>query len=250
MARVNRIPADLDMAPFVERARAFLSGTTRTRAEIDEFLRENDFPRASPWGFAHWLDLVRVPPSGTWAQRRAHTFALAEEWVGPLDASEEDGSSTSSGATSLRSGPAPRTDIASWMHLKAGDLAATLERLRLRRFRDEAGKELLDLPRAPLPDPETPVPVHFLPTWDAALLGTRAGRGSLPEQYRPVIFSTRIPPSIPTFLVDRAVAGTWQFERGRIELGAVRARPRSASRAPGGVGAPRRVPRMAGNVGR
>ena len=104
VAAVNRIPADLDMAPFVERARAFLSGTTRTRAEIDEFLRENDFPRASPWGFAHWLDLVRVPPSGTWAQRRAHTFALAEEWVGRSTPPRRTASSTSSGATSRRSG--------------------------------------------------------------------------------------------------------------------------------------------------
>jgi hypothetical protein len=216
--RVNRIPADLDMAPFAELARAFLSGTTRTRAEIDEFLRANDFPRASPWGFAHWLDLVRVPPAGTWNQRRAHTFALAEEWVGPLEATEEDGVEHLVRRYLAAFGPAPRTDIASWAHLKARDLAATLERLRLRRFRDEAGKELLDLPRAPLPDPETPAPVRFLPTWDAALLVHARRTGILPERYRPVIFSTRIPPSVPTFLVDGAVAGTWRYESGRIEL--------------------------------
>ena len=30
-----------------------------------------------------WVDLVRVPPSGTWERRRADRLALAEDWVGP-----------------------------------------------------------------------------------------------------------------------------------------------------------------------
>ena len=216
--RVNRIPADLDMEPFARQARAFFAGTTRTRAEVDEFLRANDFPGGSSWGLAHWVDLVRVPPAGTWARRRASTFALAEEWVGPLEATEEDGLEHLVRRYLAAFGPAARADIASWAHLKIGDLAATLERLRLRRFRDEVGNELVDLPRAPLPDPETPAPVRFLPTWDAVLLVHARRTGILPEEYRPVIFSTKIPPSVPTFLVDGAVAGSWRYEGGRIEL--------------------------------
>jgi hypothetical protein len=50
-------------------------------------------------------------------------------------------------------GPAPRGDIASWAGLPVADVARALERLELRRFRDEQGEELVDLPRAPLPDP-------------------------------------------------------------------------------------------------
>jgi hypothetical protein len=91
-----------------------------------------------------------------------------------------------------------------------------LDRLELRRFRDEAGEELLDLPRAQLPDPETPAPVRFLPTWDAVLLVHARRTGVLPEQYRSRIFSTKVPQSVGTFLVDGAVAGTWRFEDGRI----------------------------------
>ena len=34
-------------------------------------------------GIGLWLDLVRIPPLGTWERRRADLYALAEEWVGP-----------------------------------------------------------------------------------------------------------------------------------------------------------------------
>jgi len=40
--------------------------------------------------------------------------------------------------------------------------------------------------------------------------------GVLPEQYRPRVFSTKMPQSVGTFLVDGAVAGTWRYEDGRI----------------------------------
>jgi hypothetical protein len=93
-----------------------------------------------------------------------------------------------------------------------------IERLRLRRFRDEQGRELLDLPRAPLPDPDTPAPVRFLPTWDATLLVHARRTAILPEPYRPRVFHTKTPHSVSTFLVDGAVAGTWRYEKGRVRL--------------------------------
>ena len=87
-----------------------------------------------------------------------------------------------------------------------------------RRFRAEDGAELLDLPRAPLPDPETPAPVRFLPTWDATLLA-HARRAPIIGEERPArVFTTKAPQSFPTFLVDGRVAGTWRHEDGRIAL--------------------------------
>jgi Winged helix DNA-binding domain len=115
-------------------------------------------------------------------------------------------------------GPASRADIASWAGLPGQDVARALERLRLRRFRDESGGELVDLPRAPLPDSETPAPVRLLPVWDAMLLVHARRTGILPEQHRPAIFNIRTPHSVPTFLVDGAVAGTWRYEKGRVTL--------------------------------
>jgi hypothetical protein len=110
-------------------------------------------------------------------------------------------------------GPAARADLASWAGVNVGDLAPAFERLALRRFRDEAGRELLDLPRAPLPPAEAPAPVRFLPTWDATLLVHARRTQILPEEYRPAIFATKTPHSFPTFLVDGSVAGKWRVER-------------------------------------
>jgi Winged helix DNA-binding domain len=215
--RVNKIPADVDMRAFARRARTFFRGKALNRAEIEEFLRANDFPRASVWGFSHWLDLIRVPPAGTWEQRRAHTFALAEEWVGELDASEETGIEHLARRYLGGFGPASRNDVSSWCKVPMAKLAPVLERMKLRSFRDEQGNELIDLRRALLPDPETPAPVRFLPTWDAVLLVHARRTAILPEEYRPRVFSTKTPHSVGTFLVDGAVAGTWRYEAGRID---------------------------------
>jgi hypothetical protein len=114
--------------------------------------------------------------------------------------------------------------------MKTSDLAPVLERLPLRRFRDEEGGELLDVPRAPLPDPETPAPVRFLPTWDAVLLVHARRAGILPERYRPHIFPTTMPQSVGTFLVDGSVAGTWRYEDGHVRWEAYERLDRAAAR--------------------
>ncbi|MBA2424027.1 MAG: winged helix DNA-binding domain-containing protein [Actinobacteria bacterium] len=215
--RVNKVPVEVDMGVFARRARKFLQGSVRSRAEIEEFLTANGFPYASSWGFGHWLDLIRVPPSGTWEQRRARLFALAEEWVGAPIATETDGIEHLVRRYLGGFGPASRNDVSSWSKVPMVKLDPVLARMTLRRFRDEQGKELLDLPRAPLPDPETPAPVRFLPTWDATLLVHARRTGILPENYRALVFSTRAPHSVGTFLVDGAVAGTWRYHAGRIE---------------------------------
>jgi hypothetical protein len=109
-------------------------------------------------------------------------------------------------------------------------LRPVLERLELRRFRDERGGKLADLVGAPLPDPESPAPVRFLPTWDATLLVHARRTQILPERYRSLVFNTKTPHSSPTFLVDGAVAGTWRYERGRVRLEPFHSLPRPTLR--------------------
>jgi len=72
--------------------------------------------------------------------------------------------------------------------------------------------------------------VRFLPTWDATLLVHARASGILPEQYRPLVFATKTPHSVGTFLVDGAVAGTWKPERGGIATKAFAPLPRAAKR--------------------
>jgi len=121
-------------------------------------------------------------------------------------------------------------EIADWAGISHATLLPAIDRLSLRQFRDEKGKELLDLQRAPLPEAATPAPARFLPTWDATLLVHARRTQILPERYRALVFNTKTPHSVPTFLVDGAVAGTWRFVGGRIEVKPFGPLPKSARR--------------------
>ena len=112
-------------------------------------------------------------------------------------------------------GPSSRRDIGAWSMMHVPEISRALERLELRRFRDQSGRELLDVPRAPLPDPETPAPVRFLPKWDNVLLAWADRTRVLPEEYRKRVIKTNGDVA-QTFLVDGFVAGTWRVETGRV----------------------------------
>jgi hypothetical protein len=161
---------------------------------------------------------MRVPPSSTWERRKADIHALAEEWLPPAEVDPQDATDHLVRSYLRGFGPAPARDIASWAGLPVKALTPSLHRLELRRFRSEDGGELFDLPRAPLPDPDTPAPVRFLPTWDANTLVHARRTGVLPEEYRPRLFDTKNPRSLSTFLVDGAIAGSWVSEDGRIKV--------------------------------
>jgi hypothetical protein len=209
------------------RVRKVLADGPRHRDELFELAGSDSMA----WnGVGVFIDLVRAPPSGTWEHRRADIFALAEEWLGPPAVTPEEGVEHLVRRYLGAFGPARAHDVADWAGLPLATIAGALGRLTLRRFRDEAGRELVDLPRALLPDPDTPAPVRFLPTWDATLLVHARRSGVLPERYRPRIFTSKTPHSVGTFLVDGTVAGTWRPERGRIVTHAFARLPRETRR--------------------
>jgi hypothetical protein len=206
-------PTAREMARGAKRLRQQLAGGSLRRSVVEELLGK---PIAQ--GVGMWLELVRVPPSGTWERRRADLYAAAADWLGPPEIAERDALEHLVLRYLGGFGPARRGDIADWAGLPARVITPVLERLRLRSFQSEGGEKLLDLPRAPLPHPETPAPVRFLPAWDATLLVHARRTGILPERYRPLVFNTKTPHSVNTFLVDGAVAGTWTYDKGRIKL--------------------------------
>jgi hypothetical protein len=205
-----------EMATAANRVRRRLARGPLRRAEIDELLGKPGAVKLG--GVGMWLDLVRAPPSGTWERRRADLYASAEEWLGAAEVTPEEGVGHLVRRYLRGFGPASRTEIADYAGLPVREIASALEGIRLRRFRTEDGEELLDLPRAPLPDPETRAPVRFLPVWDSTLLVHARRTGILPEEYRPRVFNVRTPHSVNTFLVDGVVSGTWRYEGGRVRL--------------------------------
>jgi hypothetical protein len=188
------------------------------QAELTGLLADNGFPKAAWSGVGLWVDMVRVPPSGTWERRRADLYGLASDWLGPWRVEEADAVEHLVRRYLAGFGPASLGDLGSWAGLPLTRLRPVLERVGTRRFRDEQGGELFDLDDAPLPDPGTPAPVRFLSTWDANLLVHARRTQLLPERHRPRIFHARAPQSFPTFLVDGAVAGTWRHDQGRVRL--------------------------------
>jgi DNA glycosylase AlkZ-like len=211
--RVHPASDPREMRAAAKRLRRFLADGARRRKEVEELLG-----RQAALGIGAYVDLVRAPPSGTWEQRRADLYALAEDWV-PCPRIERDQALDHLIRRYLTAfGPTAKKDIADWAMLSVSEVDRGLERIELRRFRDETGRELLDLPRAPIPDADAPAPPRLLPVWDATLLVHARRTGILPEEYRPLVFNVKRPQSVNTFLVDGRVAGTWRHEAGRVKL--------------------------------
>ena len=212
------------------RIRAALAAGPRTVKELDGLVT----------GFVGnaslWVDLVRVPPSGTWERRRADRLALAEAWVGPVDATAAEGLSHLVRAYLRAFGPARWRDIALWAGISATDAKRGGDGLDLARWQDEAGKELVDLPVGELPadalpDPAAPVPVRFIAHWDAMLLVHARRTGVLPEEHRAKVFHTKNPFSVGTVLVDGRVVAGWSLRDGRVVVDPFEAIPARDRRA-------------------
>ncbi len=162
----------LDMAPLLEAGRALLDQRPHSRAQLGRLLAER-WPGRDPESLSaavcYLVPAVQVTPRGVWGASGQIAWSTLESWLGqplPDPPPADEAVLRYLGAF----GPATVADIRTWSGL--AELAAVIERLRpgLRTFRDEAGRELFDLPDAPRPDPETPAPPRFLPEYDNVLL--------------------------------------------------------------------------------
>ena len=108
-----------------------------------------------------WVNLVRVPPSGTWERRRADRLALAEAWVGPEDATEAEGRAHLVRSYLTAFGPAPWKDIASWAGTGVTPTSsARRPRPRARHVRGRGGQAA----RWTCPAPRCPIPTCRRPS--------------------------------------------------------------------------------------
>lgn len=182
----------------------------------DDVIAELDLDAEEWAGVGMVIDLIRVPPSGTWERRRADLYAVADDWLGSAEVDPDAGLDLIVRRYLGAFGPATPAEIGNWAGLPVAAIGPALGRLDLCRVSGPDGATLLDVPGAPIPRARTPAPVRFLPTWDATLLVHARRAGVLPEHHRAKVFSTRTPQSIGTFLVDGRVAGTWTRVNERV----------------------------------
>ena len=156
---------------------------------------------------------VQTPPRGLWGRTGQPMLALAESWLGrPLPEDTDPGSLVLRYLAAF--GPASVSDMRTWSWLTG--LREVVERLRpgLRTFRDERGRELVDLPDAPLPDPKSPAPVRFFPEYDNVFL-SHADRTRIIPPGREWYLG--FPPGNGglrgTYTVDGFLSGTWRIRR-------------------------------------
>ena len=179
-----------------------------------------DDPR--PWVVWHLrgvpAELVHSPESSVWRRNTAGgKFAPAQSWLGAAAAGGDDAAAHLVRRYLAAFGPATRADVSQWTGLTLAALEPGFARVKTRRFVDARGRELLDLPRAPLPEADVGAPARFLPMWDSALLAHADRSRVLPADYRKTVIRKNGDVQ-QTFLVDGFVAGTWQVVDGRVEL--------------------------------
>lgn len=163
--------------------------------------------------------LLNAPPSAYWRMSgESGPYVTATSWLGREPGDEHTGRVHLVRRYLTAFGPATTADIVSWSGLsraRLGDALAELEP-ELRHFQDEKGRALLDLRRAPLPDPETPAPIRFLPRWDASLLGYAPPEREriLPESLRKRVIRNN-GDVLQSVLVDGFVAALWTIDKKR-----------------------------------
>jgi DNA glycosylase AlkZ-like len=208
--------AGIDLGKVLDFARPLLTENALTGGELRGLLAER-FPDRDVAALAeacrHLIACVQVPPRGVWGRTSQVRLTTAESWLSrPLEPnpSIDDVVLRYLGAF----GPATVADVAAWSRLTG--FREVLERLRprLRTFRDERGRELFDLPDAPRPDPETPVPIRFLPEYDNVLL-SHADRSRFRSPRERAPLSAVSKPIKGTVLEDGYVSATWRIERDR-----------------------------------
>lgn len=209
--------AGLDMKALLEAGRELLDDKPRTAAELRALLGAR-WPERDPAALAYavrgLLPVVHIPPRGIWGESGPVALSTVETWIGR--AVEPDHEPDEMVLRYLRAfGPATASDVRTWSRLTG--LRAVIERLRprLRTFRDEHGRELFDVPDAPLPDPDTSAPVRLLPRFDNALLSHADRVRIVSDEYRKRIIASGGMGSVGTVLFDGFVCGTWKTERIR-----------------------------------
>ena len=174
------------------------------------------------------IPVVQLPPRGLWRTGGAARYLPVSTWLGrEVDrGSPDDEVGRHLVLRYLAAfGPAATADIRAWSGLAGLPGAVKSVRDQLVSFRDQRGRELLDLPDAPRPDPDVPVRALFLPAFDNALLGYDDRSRIIDDAHRGVSVAGE-----RAVLVDGRVAGTWTFGDAGVNIAPLRSFSRAQRR--------------------
>ncbi|GAB2899310.1 winged helix DNA-binding domain-containing protein [Streptomyces mayteni] len=164
------------------------------------------------------VPVAQLPPRGLWRTGAGARYLPLDSWLGrEIDPPAAAGTDPIGQALVRRYlaafGPATTADLRAWCGLAGLPAAVAALRDELVSFRDEHGRELLDLPDAPRPDPETPAPVRFLPEFDNAILGYQDRGRIIDDAHRGLsVAGARV------VLVDGRTAATWKVTAGTVTV--------------------------------
>jgi hypothetical protein len=210
--------AGMDVEEVLTAGREALAERPLTASQLRTILGERWPDRdATSLAYAvrYLVPLVQATPRAVWGKRGQPTLATAGFWLG-----REVGTDTDPTDLILRYlqafGPASVMDIQAWCWLTK--LAPFVEALRprLRTFRDENGKELFDVQDGLLPDPDTPAPPRFLPTYDNVVLGHKDRSRIIGDPQRDFVDGKAQWDEVfarGSILIDGFVSAGWRQER-------------------------------------
>ncbi|MER6509801.1 winged helix DNA-binding domain-containing protein [Nonomuraea sp. NPDC001636] len=209
--------AGVDLDELAAAGRAVLAdGEPRSMSQLARAVADR-WPAPGPRALGEMLvaalvPMAQLPPRGLWRARAGVRNLPLSSWLGrEADPPSADGSDPVGRALVRRYlaayGPAATADLRAWSGLAGLPKAVAAVREELVAFRDERGRELLDLPGAPRPDPGTPAPVRFLPAFDNAILGYDDRDRIIDREHRGLsVVGARM------VLVDGRVSATWTVE--------------------------------------
>ncbi|SEF37740.1 Winged helix DNA-binding domain-containing protein [Amycolatopsis pretoriensis] len=174
------------------------------------------------------IPVAQLPPRGLWRVKAGVRNLPLAAWLGrdvdPLDPGDAVGRALVRRYLAAY-GPAATADLRAWSGLAGLPAAVKAVRDDLVVFRDERGRELLDLPDAPRPDPGTPAPVRFLPAFDNAILGYDDRTRVIDDTHRLLsVAGERV------VLVDGRVSATWKVENATVVVQPLRKLAKSERR--------------------
>ncbi|MGY0064283.1 winged helix DNA-binding domain-containing protein [Streptomyces sp. LZ34] len=227
MATYRRELADIDPDEVAAAGRAVMADhQPRTMKALVQALQDRwPGPPRRALGellVAALIPMAQLPPRGLWQTTAGVRNLPLATWLGQDLAPLPDDAGDPVGQQLVRRylaayGPAATADIRAWSGLAGLPAAVKAIRDELITFRDERGRELLDLPDAPRPSPDTPAPVRFLPAFDNAILGYRDRSRIIDDAHLGLSVAGQ-----RAVLVDGRVAATWTVHERQLRITSLR----------------------------